>query len=351
VATISDRKVEHTPNRDRRRVNSFASFLESLRRLLACSFLTPSVWLVALCFAATSVHAQSFENGIEAFLKGDYAGAYEIWGGIGAKDARASLNLALMYANGVGITRDLNKAAELLQRASDLGSPVARYLIGRDKLNEDDVAGPPVEAMGHLYIAAVHDYPPAQFLLAAQFSKRGESGRDDEQAAYWLQRAARNGHGTAIGQLRADEPARDGAENWEPLAVKLSAYSAPTKAVPPKEDLGVDEAQRAFVEQRYLDAAKLWEPLANQGQADAQYGLGYLHELGLGVSRHMETALAWYRLAAEQGHPSAQGRLGRMYLEGQGTTRDQGLAIYWLQNAADNGDPQAQETLRVMRIE
>lgn len=113
---------------------------------------------IALLFVVvSSAHGQSFEDGVGSFLKGDYARASAIWEGIGADDSRASLNLALMYAQGIGIDRDPNKAAQLMRKARDLGSPVARYLIGRDYLEQDEAGEPSVEAIDNLYIAAVHN--------------------------------------------------------------------------------------------------------------------------------------------------------------------------------------------------
>ena len=59
-----------------------------------------------------------------------------------------------------------------------------------------------------------------------------------------------------------------------------------------------------------------FRPLAEQGDADAQYNLGVMYEKGKGVPQNYKTAVKWYRLSAEQGYASAQGNLGRMYARG-----------------------------------
>ena len=44
---------------------------------------------------------------------------------------------------------------------------------------------------------------------------------------------------------------------------------------------------------------------AAEGNANAQYNLGVLHNLGEGVRQSSEEAAWWYRKAAEKGHAGA----------------------------------------------
>ena len=52
--------------------------------------------------------------------------------------------------------------------------------------------------------------------------------------------------------------------------------------------------------------------LAEQGDADAQYNLGYRYVTGIGVPQDRAEAVRWLRLAADQGHTQAEDFLGRM---------------------------------------
>jgi len=61
-----------------------------------------------------------------------------------------------------------------------------------------------------------------------------------------------------------------------------------------------------------------WKPLAEQGQADAQYNLALIYRDGDGVPQNYETAVMWYILAAKQGHANAQSNLTIMHAKGQG---------------------------------
>jgi len=50
----------------------------------------------------------------------------------------------------------------------------------------------------------------------------------------------------------------------------------------------------------YATALRLWRPLAEQGDAAAQYNLGNMYVKGAGVPQDDAEAVKWYRLAAEQ---------------------------------------------------
>ena len=70
-----------------------------------------------------------------------------------------------------------------------------------------------------------------------------------------------------------------------------------------------------------------WKPLADQGDADAQYNLGLMYDYGYGVAEDDAEAARWYRLAADQGHAIAQYNLGLMYASGRGVVEDDAEAV------------------------
>ena len=61
--------------------------------------------------------------------------------------------------------------------------------------------------------------------------------------------------------------------------------------------------------QDYKEAVKWWLLAAEQGHADAQYGLGLCYENGSGVDKDLSEAFKWYSKAAKQGHAGAKDRL------------------------------------------
>lgn len=59
----------------------------------------------------------------------------------------------------------------------------------------------------------------------------------------------------------------------------------------------------------YREAANCFLVSASQGYVDAQYNLGQLYEVGLGIEKNLTEAKKWYQKAANQGHNSAYERL------------------------------------------
>ncbi len=87
------------------------------------------------------------------------------------------------------------------------------------------------------------------------------------------------------------------------------------------------------------------KPLAEQGNAEAQFNLGSLYYQGWGVPQDYKEAVKWLRKAAEQGHLFSQSTLGTVYAEGvQGVVeKDYPQALMWFIFAAAKGDMEAME--------
>ena len=72
----------------------------------------------------------------------------------------------------------------------------------------------------------------------------------------------------------------------------------------------------------YQTAYREWRPLAEQGDAQAQYNLGMMYESGKGVAGDSAEAVKWHRRAAERGYLEAQLRLGVMHDNGEVVTKN-----------------------------
>jgi TPR repeat protein len=98
----------------------------------------------------------------------------------------------------------------------------------------------------------------------------------------------------------------------------------------------------------YATALKEWRPLAEQGQAKAQFNLGYMYDKGNGVTQDYAEAVKWYRKAAEQGDADAQNNLGNRSYNGEGVTQDYAEAVKWYRKSAEQGHANAQFNLALM---
>ncbi len=108
------------------------------------------------------------------------------------------------------------------------------------------------------------------------------------------------------------------------------------------------DALAAWRRGEYAIAYRIWEPLAHQGDPEAQFYLGYMNEYGQGVTRNDVEAIGWYRMAADQDDAVAQFRLGDLYSSGQGSPPNASQAAQWYRLAADQGLGGAQFELGMM---
>ena len=110
------------------------------------------------------------------------------------------------------------------------------------------------------------------------------------------------------------------------LAVGIAALGT---LLSPSED-----GLAAYNKGDYATALRLLRPVAEQGDAIAQYNLALMHHIGQGIPPDGAAAEKWYRLAAEQGNGAAQNNLGIMYAKGEAVPRDYVRAHKWLDLAA-----------------
>jgi TPR repeat protein len=125
------------------------------------------------------------------------------------------------------------------------------------------------------------------------------------------------------------------------LSIVLNVSCRPFK--PPSVVLSV--GQQAYDKGDYAAALKVFRPMANQGNPDAQSWLGFMSENGNGIAQNYTEAIKWYRLAAKQGSSYAQNNLGALYANGSGVPQDYKEAAKWYRLAADQGLPEAQHRL------
>jgi TPR repeat protein len=96
-------------------------------------------------------------------------------------------------------------------------------------------------------------------------------------------------------------------------------------------------AHRAFESGNYKSAFTQLQPLAAQGNIEAQSNLAWLYRNGAGTQRDDAKALHWYLLAAEQGDAYAQYNYAQMCEQGLGIEQSYEKAAHWYEQAARQG--------------
>jgi uncharacterized protein len=121
--------------------------------------------------------------------------------------------------------------------------------------------------------------------------------------------------------------------------------------VAPATAAELDDAVAAAHSGDYAAALRGLSPLAEKGDARAQFDIGFMHAYGWGVQRNPAEAITWYRKAANQGLQIAQHFLGLVYVNGEGVRPDDAEAARWFARAAAQGFAQAQFMLGLMTLD
>ena len=90
--------------------------------------------------------------------------------------------------------------------------------------------------------------------------------------------------------------------------------------------------------------------LAEQGDAEAQWEMGYHYRTGEGVLQDDAEAVRWFSLAADQGHLNAQNAVGAAYWAGRGVPKDLTKAYFWSVLAARQGDDTSEARLQGLAL-
>jgi len=127
------------------------------------------------------------------------------------------------------------------------------------------------------------------------------------------------------------------------ILLVVSVWLCSTAAV-----AGLKEGYEALSRKDYVTAANEYRPLAERGDAEAQYRIGRMYEFGNGYPQDKAQGIAWIRKAAAQGHADAEQELGVIYATGDGVKQDSVQAVAWFRKAAEQGEATAQYNLGLL---
>jgi TPR repeat protein len=224
----------------------------------------------------------------------------------GKNDPQSMTLMAELYANGLGVGRDDVKAAELYQRAADLGDPQAMFALAIFRFAGR--GGPTDRAAG--------------IKLFESAAKLGNLF-----AAYNLGLLYLQGEGVPQDLGRAAELFQASARGGVPEAqYALSTLYKEGRGV------GVNEAQ----------AIRLLRQAAVAGNLDAMVEFGIAQFNGSGTAKDEAAAVALLRKAATRGSPIAQNRLAQILSTGRGAPANPVEAMKWhiIARAEGRGDPE-----------
>ena len=113
----------------------------------------------------------------------------------------------------------------------------------------------------------------------------------------------------------------------------------------------LDDAVEAMRTGNFAEAYCIMRPLADGGDADAQYNIGWMYLNGYGLRVNDSLALDWWEKASRQGHTDANFSIGMLYSLGEGEVpKDSTKAIDYYLLAAQVGQEDAIAILQSMMM-
>lgn len=144
-----------------------------------------------VAFAADS-RAQDLEAGIRAYSLGDYATALKEWRPLAEKgDPRAQHRMGLLYAQGLGVPKDPEKATDWFRKAAHKGNILAAYNLAFRYLKGEGTRKDLKMAAVWFRRAAGAGLPQAQHTLGLLFANGDGVPQNFVHAYMWLSLSAK----------------------------------------------------------------------------------------------------------------------------------------------------------------
>lgn len=282
--------------------------------------------------------------------KQDYIKAIELIKQSISRDCvEGSYELSHMYANGLGVEKDLHKAQELCAAAAMAGSKRAiytmayNYQFGKSGLPIDHELAKQWAEKGCLKGDA-----DCQTLLADMYLYGSGAQRNTEKGLELYRKAVEQRHPWALWCLGKLYERGRFVERSETKARELFQLAAERDYGPAQNELGnIIQKGTDGTKPDPKSAFALYLKAAQKGLDYAQYNAGKALQDGNGVPRDSKTARLWYEAAIKQGNPHACNQLSLMYLRGttDGITQNEEEGVRLRIKGANLGCPFAQSNL------
>lgn len=302
-------------------------------------------------------------------------------------DPAAQYEVALMYATGVGVGKNVSQAFAWTKAAAEKGHTAAQYLLGsahagglgtpKDtqksllwfikayehgnekaslKLAKVLAAGQPALAFQFAIESAEKGLADAQLAVAECYADGIGVEHDFHLALAWYQRAAEQG--VAAAQCALAKAHEHGLGVSADMDLARQWYREAAVQGHPGAQLALDRMDaagngrvsrgarnRAGNRERRTNDAR-WTKYAAHGSPDDLFHLGMMFELGISIEKSAKQARAWYKRAAELGYADAQFALAQSF-----ESAERGQAVQWYRRAAAQGHADAQCALAALQLQ
>lgn len=287
---------------------------------------------------------------------------YDFMPGARQGDVQSMYNLGVCYENGYGCSPNPSQAVYWYEKAATAGMPEACVNLGYCYEKGIGTKQSYAQAAYYYMEAALKGNPGGQANVAYCFLNGWGCTKSLDSAEKFANLALNNPQSgsreisdarNCLAEIKKARAAEDDDDWFIPAQPKVAAKDLPLSELKAKAEQGDAEAQynlgyRYFsgkgVSKDYNKAAYWLDKVARQGNATAQSALGNCYN----KLKDYNKAVYWYTKAAEQGDATAQCNLGYSYYFGKGVAKDINKAKYWYTKAAEQRNGTAELALMTL---
>jgi len=267
-------------------------------------------------------------------------------------DTEAQYNLAYMYETGLGVDANQAKARKWYFEAAELQHDVAQMRLGMMMITGTGGEKAVNDGIDMLEKAAANGNRIAEIFMQELF----DAGDMDRKASVEIvnqirQISAEDGEQKIITQLqkqievlRKNKPSQAQTKPVERAPEPRSSKSMKSSSEVQAIDV-LDSPENNLPPLTSSSSEQM--PKNNNVASDAQFNLGKVFDLGLGVAKNDAEMVRWYQASAEKGNADAQLNLGILYVQGRGVNKDMEQGLAWFRKAAEQGHQLAQNYLQL----
>lgn len=246
---------------------------------------------------------------------------------------------ALLYLDGLLVTKSISRAYSLFLLAAEKGDPAAQYTVSMEYFRGKFLVKNPATALEWLTRSAENGYGPAYRVLGGIYAN-GSYGiaRDNIKAGKWLALAKDQNKATALDVAEMYLEGR-GVNRDIDRAVEYYKELADAYVAEAHLKLGQIYSHGAPLTPDYGLAEEHLVMAEALGSAEAAYHLGLMRLNGQGGRADRVAAQDLFQLAADSGYVFANYYLGLLAYNGPGGARNLNLAYEHFKAAAESPDP------------
>ena len=285
-------------------------------------FKSYSLFALILLLIPIIAAAGQLEDGSAALEKKQYKKAHALLLPLAKKgNAAAQFNIAVMYAKGLGVTKNDVEAVKWYQKAAEQGDADAQANLGLMYEKGRGVKQDYKKAMKWYRASAKQGSGIGQNNVAGlYFNGRGVK-KNDKKAIEWYRKAAKQGYALAQNSLGGMY-----VKGWGVKKDVNKGLEWMMKAA--KQGLPV--AQKNVFSLYYEDA--------KQGNAGAMHNVAYMCFNGWIGKQDPQKCLFWYEKAGDKGFEPSKKALAEIYEQGLfGIPKNRKKARYWTKQRKSTG--------------